>query len=1162
MKKSLLYALGFDFKPLPIDASLQRMLLFSFSIALWLFTPLLCLPQDGNNDASFNPDDVGFGNSDYTSIILGLQEDGKLILSKRIPCTSFCQTIIRLNADGSEDQSFTEHPINGGLISIDIQTDGKIILGGYFYILEGEELNRVIRLNSDGSLDTSFEADIGFLDDTAFTPTKIILQTDGKILVSGLINPPNPNEGERSFIVRLESDGTLDPSFSTGTQGFDGEVMDFELQPDGKILVAGKFTRYQFQPCPSLIRLEANGSFDTSFELDEEFEENILSILLAPDNKIYLASTTFDLSLKIARLFRNGDIDNDFLMDEDISILNQDFWNLSIPLALQEDGSILIGGYLAAWLSEEYIPHRNLFRFDENGNFDETFSPINYYSPFVSLARTIYNIVIQPDNKMLVIGSFSNFNGALSPGIVRLNEDGSNDDGFLVNNGSGISNEGLQVGLQSDDKIIISGYFDGYNGLFRKGIARLNPDGSLDENFNLGWLDDIQFFINYFGIYQLIVQPDDKILIAGDFFKTSDNIGGLARLNSDGTADTDFTPPEGFSFNSSMALQADGKLLAVQKLIGSFGLGPSYKLIRLNTDGSLDNTFGSNIFETIGEYYPNTPIFSLAIQEDGKILVCKRVFSIYNYTNVLLSKILRLNTDGTLDTGFDTDLENVSSSFTHIQADGKILLQHNSSLVRLNPDGILDTSFPNNISFSGGDINTLIEQEDGYLVIGGSFTSFMGVESNRLVKLDPGGSFDTDFEIGSGFETVNNFDLSNTTASVNSLALQNNKILAIGDFTSFNGVGRNYIARLNNSIADCAFIFTPVSQNRRRCEAGTVTFSASGASEGEVYVWLEDGTLNILKTSQNQDDNTFTTPVLNSNTNYEVLIQNVNTLCQSQRKLVGVIISPIPSIPLAEDIRQCGEGEITFNASGANEGEVYIWLEAGSENILKTSQNQDDNTFTTPILNNNTNYEVLIQRGNGICQSERKLVQAIIRNLPPMPMAEDVNVTIGNTVTFTATGAGTSQVYKWYEFGEQEALYTSNTQLDNQFSISDLTESTSFEVSIFDLNSMCESERKTIQAILSEEIILNNVLLPQLFTPNNDGKNDRLLVRGTNLAKVDLKVYDRRGNLIHKTQNLQEAAQIGWDGGNQPTGTYQIWLQVQFNNGENQTIKSLINLMR
>jgi len=143
--------------------------------------------------------------------------------------------LARLNSDGSADTSFPDPNINSQVYAITMQSDGKILVGGFFTSVGGLPRNRLVRFNSDGTLDAGFNANIvGTLGDVS----SIAVQADGKILVGGLFTSVDGTA--RKNFARLNSDGTLDTTY--GNLDINQWVGEVRVQADGRILLGGGFT--------------------------------------------------------------------------------------------------------------------------------------------------------------------------------------------------------------------------------------------------------------------------------------------------------------------------------------------------------------------------------------------------------------------------------------------------------------------------------------------------------------------------------------------------------------------------------------------------------------------------------------------------------------------------------------------------------------------------------------------------------------------------------------------------------------------------------------------------------------------------------------------------------------------------------------------------------
>jgi uncharacterized delta-60 repeat protein len=736
---------------------------------LLIISHLLTYAQPGANDPTFNTfDDGTFGSGygfDGSVKATVIESDGKIVAGGDF--TSYhginASKITRLNTDGSLDSSFgIGTGFNGTVSSIEIQTDGKILIGGSFSSFNGVSTNSIARLNTDGTLDMSFIVGTGFNGSI----NHLTIQADGKVLVCGLFSSYNGINSK--FIARLNSDGTYDASFITGT-GFNFSASSIAAQTDGKIIVVGSFTDYNGNSVNKIVRLNSDGSIDGSYITGTGFNYGVTGIILQPDGKaiIYGVFTDYNgnSANRMVRLNTDGTIDLSFSSGTGISGAN-------FAAKVQADGKIILAGYLSHY-NGTTIPQ--ITRLNTDGTIDPTLncgSGFNY---------EVTSFAIQSNGKIVLFGSFTNFNNIARQYTARLNTDGSLDVGF--NPHPGFNNLVYASAIQADGKIIVGGGFTQYNGTVRNYLARLNFDGTLDSNFNTG----VGFNA---GVNAIAVQPDGKIIVAGDF--TSFNgvsMFNIARLNSDGTIDGTFTSGLGFNggvYTNALAIQSDGKIIAGGPFT-SFNGTTVNRIARLNSDGTLDITFNT------GTGF-NSTVYSLAVQTDGKINVGGS-FTSFNGSSI--NRICRLNSNGAIDPTFTigTGMNNIVASVT-AQADGKIIASGyftsyngttTNGMVRLNSDGTVDGTFITGTGFAGPPIITKL-QADGKIIAGGGFTLYNGISANRIIRLNTDGTLDASFNIGTGFDN-----------SVVSLSIQpDERIVVVGIFFNYNGINRNKIARILN----------------------------------------------------------------------------------------------------------------------------------------------------------------------------------------------------------------------------------------------------------------------------------------------------------------------------------------------------------------------------
>ncbi|GEP49713.1 hypothetical protein FNO01nite_03850 [Flavobacterium noncentrifugens] len=348
------------------------------------------------------------------------------------------------------------------------------------------------------------------------------------------------------------------------------------------------------------------------------------------------------------------------------------------------DGKIIVGGQ---FMDFNGTGKRSLVRLNADGSIDQTFT-----SPPELFDYSLLLDALEDEGKLLIVGQFGVFNGFSSPGIIRLNQDGMPDTSF--NTGTGPSGNGVidveQISKQND-KYIITGSFPGFNGIPCGNIIRLNADGSVDTTFS-SLYSNAGYNI---AIIAHRVLDNGKILIVGNF--TTYNgvpVGGIARLNPDGTLDTTFNPTTGSNGSiNSIAVQPDGKYI-ISGRFSTFNNVDKLLLARINPDGTLDNTFSRS---------PDYGLVasSLLLQPDGKIIAAGSSTGL----SVANKYIMRLNQDGSIDTSFDSDIDNMINTAS-FQNDGKILAggwfehaggEEKNRVARLNNNGFLDTK-----AFSSG----------------------------------------------------------------------------------------------------------------------------------------------------------------------------------------------------------------------------------------------------------------------------------------------------------------------------------------------------------------------------------------------------------------------------------------------------------------------------
>lgn len=590
-------------------------------------------------------------------------------------------------------------------------SDNKLlVIGGMDYVNNIEKISP-IRLHEDGSLDASFPFSSwegGY---------SVVIRDDGKMISKDLFNGANNEPYVRLSLY--QSNGQLDSTFLTEIKSTTISIpRALAVQNDNKVIVGTVITYEEYFYKGLINRVSTDGSIDKTFNTAYLDIRWLGHILVQPDGKI-LVTGSFGpkgkFRKKLIRLHSDGSLDDSF------NPPLGSFGSL-YTLTFQKDGRILLG------------TDRGVVRLLPTGELDDSFT-INEYS--------VRSITIQPDGKILAgcwVSDTVNYIAGRGP-VIRLNTNGTIDTSFDA--GLGAANHPVgALEVQSNGQILVGGFFNQFNGQPAIGITRLNAvDGQVDSTFSIklesrGHLE------------RTVVQPDGKILVFGNFNSVNDqSYNGLARLYEDGSIDNSFnigTGVDGFwdlngGFVRSVALQEDRKIL-VGGFFSSFNSVPANSLVRLNENGSVDQSFQQFGSE---RFYVNT----VAIQENGKILVGG-----YGYHGKSTQFLIRLLPDGSIDPDFTAGDGNGSVSQILVQEDGKILVSGGftsynntsaSNIIRLNKNGTVDQTFQ--ATGSNNFIKKIVLQDDGKILALGGFTELNGTLVNKLVRLNNNGTSDETF---------------------------------------------------------------------------------------------------------------------------------------------------------------------------------------------------------------------------------------------------------------------------------------------------------------------------------------------------------------------------------------------------------------------------------
>lgn len=364
-----------------------------------------------------------------------------------------------------------------------------------------------------GTMDTTFNVGSGVTNRV----DSIDIQSDGKIILGG--NILDYDGTARNYLVRINSDGSIDGGFAPN---LNNAVRDIHVQSDGNILIAGDFTTVGATPRSRIARLLGDGNLDVTFNPGTGSNGNIYSIGYLPSNNILLNGTSITqyngtLTTTVFEILNDGSMNTPFPIGTGPGGLT--FIRSSY---VYEDGRVLLVGAFIDFAGD--TKYRKIVRLNADLTVDPTFDP------GTGAQFNLNQAAVQSDGKIVIVGGASTYDGNVVSNIFRINADGSFDPTFTANSGTGVTGAGEiinTVSIQSDDKILIGGRFTNYDGTARQKIARLNAEGTLDTSFVIG----IGFGAPIVDVNAIEIQPDGKILAGGSFINYDGNASrGIVRI--------------------------------------------------------------------------------------------------------------------------------------------------------------------------------------------------------------------------------------------------------------------------------------------------------------------------------------------------------------------------------------------------------------------------------------------------------------------------------------------------------------------------------------------------------------------------------------------------------------------------------------------------------
>ena len=755
------------------------------------------------------------GVTNETLYDVSVQPDGKIIAAGRAYVNStnrYDFTIIRLNIDGDLDTSFGGDGIvstNFGSVSNDYgyhvaYHDGKLIVAGQVANNFG-----IARYNADGSLDSSFGGDGLVTTDLAGSTDYVeglLVQEDGKVVVGGY--GFNGSNSADFALIRYNVDGSIDENFGdqdgivlTNINGYD-RVASMTTDAEGRILLGGYGGGSQV-----VVRYDADGNLDTDFGVVKPGGSAIASLVTTQDGNLLVVGSTTLTKIQAKQTVTVNNV---------APVVHADHWyHYHYAEVFGTEGNTWIGGaFIDPSSSDTFtaflypdgtagesieIDSGNIYTWTSNGQTIVTFSSrvnvdngqyddavLRLYDDDGGFAERELSMTIENVEPTLIVSSSATEVDEGSSFTLDLAATDPGDD--TISQWTVDWGDGSVVFYDGTETSVDHVYTD--NGEYQISVTATDEDGSyvaltrLDATFgNSGFIasDFAGSTSDY--VYDAVEQPDGKILVSGRAYQRDE--GGwnfaLSRYLADGSVDTDFG--DGGTVLTDLGSSDYAQSIAVQQLAGDdFRIlltgysGNRFAIAAYTDTGNLDTSFSSG-----GKFVLDLPgvrfetLYDVSVQPDGKVIAAGRGYSSSNNYDFT---VVRLDADGSLDTSFGgdgivtTNFGAASHDYGYHVAyhDGKLIVAgqaaNNFGVARYNADGTLDSSFggdglvTTDLAGSSDNVEGLLVQEDGKIVVGGYGNNGSNSSDFALVRYNVDGSIDTSFgdQDGIVLTNINGYD--------------------------------------------------------------------------------------------------------------------------------------------------------------------------------------------------------------------------------------------------------------------------------------------------------------------------------------------------------------------------------------------------------------------
>jgi hypothetical protein len=376
-----------------------------------------------------------------------------LAISVLIANLTFAQSVLY---DPTLDQG---SGFNGPVNAIAVQSDGKIIVGGSFTDYKGTTVANIVRLSPQGALDNSFNVGVA-----VNGPVYALHVTSNDDVIAG----GDFTAFGYKNILKVKSNGSVDFSFSNNG-GFSGPVYAIVSDQNGKIYVGGDFTTYNSLGANRIVKMGVDGIAETPFlaQIGAGFSGGAVKSLIVTTSGVLLAGGNFtsfnDLpsAQRLVRLSLLGTLDPSFLTN--LGTINGEVR----AMASDNSGDIVIAGAFTQVGANSW---------SRIGKIKDTGNPVSatFNGVTTGFNNDVNALDVTTNGDIYATGNFTSYNGNQANGVARLKSNGAFDTDYLVQIGlQGGTLTGRAAAVQTDGRLLVGGSFTNYNGTVVGNFARL-----------------------------------------------------------------------------------------------------------------------------------------------------------------------------------------------------------------------------------------------------------------------------------------------------------------------------------------------------------------------------------------------------------------------------------------------------------------------------------------------------------------------------------------------------------------------------------------------------------------------------------------------------------------------------------------------------------------